>query len=102
MTDLQAFLEELPEGTLIDVTTNGERFILERVSGGWVDHDDGITLHSGDVADGEPTAVLVVEDDRGSDAEALLLMRELDAEEAAGLEVLSREGRLRRAREARN
>ena len=60
MTGLQAFLEDLPVGTWLDVTTNGETFRVQRVPGGLYLPGD-VVVSVLDVCDGEPTRVEVVQ-----------------------------------------
>lgn len=58
---LEAALEALPEGTEVEVEVAGEELVLVRVPGGW--HLPGdVVVASGDVADGRPTRVEVLDD----------------------------------------
>lgn len=59
---LEAVLDALPEGTWIEVETEGETFLVQRVPGGWVLPGD-VVIASGDVADGRPERVEVLGDD---------------------------------------
>lgn len=73
---LEAALEALAPHQWVAVETpEGERHLLCRVPGGWVEPGDGVTLASGDVADGRPTRVDLLGDDG-------LLPPEVEVEEA--------------------
>lgn len=59
---LEAALEATPPGTVARVTlAGGEEHIIHRVAGGWYLPGD-LTVASGDVADGRPESVEVLDD----------------------------------------
>lgn len=63
---LEARLEALPRGTVIEVETAGETFHVHRVLGGWhLPYDTTVT--SGDICDGQPVRVEVLGDLYGED-----------------------------------
>ncbi len=79
---LEAALEAAPIDTLARVeSAEGEVFLIHRVPGGW--HLPGdLTVTSGDVADGRPSAVsLLMEEDYRQD-EGLAVLADLDPEDA--------------------
>jgi hypothetical protein len=56
---LEAALEAQTEGRWAEVTVEGERLLIVRVSGGW--HLPGdLAVSSGDIVDGRPTAVVIL------------------------------------------
>lgn len=78
---LEAALDGLPVGTWVEVTTARETFRLRRVPGGWYLPGD-VVVASGDVVDGRPESVRVLND---ADEKTLLPLGDSDPEEAAAL-----------------
>lgn len=85
---LEAALEALPPGTAVRVTTpDGADHVAHRVEGGWYLPGD-VVVASGDVADGRPSRVEVLDlfgEDPAHDEGALLEVADGDPEEAAAL-----------------
>jgi hypothetical protein len=88
---LEAALEALPEGQLVEVTCDAGAFGLVRVPGGWWLPGD-LAIATADVVDGCPSRVEVrglFGDDpvptSDTDSEALLLLADVDPDEAADL-----------------
>lgn len=62
MSALASLLDSLPLACQIEVTNDAGVFRLVKVRpDGWVDPHDGITLHTLDLLDGEPTSVVLVD-----------------------------------------
>lgn len=62
---LEAALEATPPGTIVHVHgANGEVFVVHRVDGGWYLPGD-LVIASGDIADGRPTAVEILDEEDG-------------------------------------
>jgi hypothetical protein len=81
---LEAALDAAPPGTLARVVTDGQTYLLHRVNGGW--HLPGdVVIASGDVADGRPSAVTLLDADdrRRGDEEGLMLLAEIHPQDAA-------------------
>ncbi|HEV8056003.1 MAG TPA: hypothetical protein VGP51_05910 [Nocardioidaceae bacterium] len=79
---LEAALEAAPLHTLARVeSAEGEVFLIHRVPGGW--HLPGdLTVTSGDVAEGRPTAVSMLMDEDYRHDEGLMLLAEIDPDDA--------------------
>ncbi len=78
---LEAALEAAPLHTLARVVNDSGAFIIHRVPGGWYLPGD-LTVTSGDVGDGRPTAVSMLMDEDYRTDEGLAILADLDPDDA--------------------
>ena len=80
-TTLEAALEAAPIDTLARVVNESGTYLIHRVPGGW--HLPGdLTVTSGDVADGRPSAVSMLMDEDYRHDEGLMLLADIDPDDA--------------------